>query len=46
MVELYQQNNNYDNYNAMKHGYADKSKQITSSTIHLLEYIRMQLPTA
>ena len=35
-VELYQQNNNYDNYNAMKHGYADKSKQITSDTIHLL----------
>lgn len=34
-VELYQQNNNYDNYNAMKHGYADKSKQITSGTIHL-----------
>ena len=34
-VELYQQNNNYDNYNAMKHGYADKSKQITSDTIHL-----------
>ena len=33
-VELYQQNN-YDNYNAMKHGYADKSKQITSDTIHL-----------
>ena len=35
-VELYQQNNNYDNYNAMKYGYADKSKQITSDTIHLL----------
>ena len=34
-VELYQQNNNYDNYNAMKKGYADKSKQITSDTIHL-----------
>ena len=38
-VELYQQNNNYDNYNAMnnamKKGYADKSKQITSGTIRL-----------
>ena len=38
-VELYQQDNNYDNYNAMKNGYADKSKQkskqITSGTIHL-----------
>ena len=34
-VELYQQDNNYDNYNAMKYGYADKSKQITSGTIHL-----------
>lgn len=34
-VELYQQNNNYDNYNAMKKGYADKLQQITSGTIHL-----------
>ena len=34
-VELYQQDNNYDNYNAMKNGYADKSQQITSGTIHL-----------
>lgn len=34
-VELYQQDNHYDNYNAMKYGYADKSKQITSGTIHL-----------
>lgn len=34
-VELYQQNNNYDNYNAMKNGYADKLQQITSGTIHL-----------
>ena len=34
-VELYQQNNNYDNYNAMKKGYADKLQKITSGTIHL-----------
>lgn len=33
-AEFYQQNN-YDNYNAMKKGYADKLQQITSGTIHL-----------
>ena len=34
-AELYSQGDCHDNYNAMKHGYADKSKQITSGTIHL-----------